>query len=836
MHTSLSLRCSIALFCTLLGWAAITGTAAAADPDLAVTNSGATHLASGTFEFVAEISNVGGAIAPVPWDDRLEIDYQCDGSVDVTTDFAHPGTDLAPGASYTLQVEYTLTEFGDHCYTVTANPGMAAFSEPVYFANNSDAFMSVSYDDTTAPTPDPMDPPVITSFLASYVGENVWHRSVFLPLPTETIEVRWSTVGADYCHGRTVNKSGSTQRFDTNGAANGVTTISPMWGEYDGGDIYLECSNGTATTTSYMIGVFTSRDNPDFRNDVYARVNGGPVIRGEGFIETGDVFTIHWQSDDVVDSANDYCYTGHDLLHDSRSSPVFDTSANAEAMGFPSGLPGYLPEQASHASDVANAPYSSTPEYPPAGDRRDYKMGCVRYEPGHDTNTLGKSFRAVRLTHVPSTTDAPTVTLRARSNDTAPYSASDQNVADGNTLDFQWETADATRCESSDFPTNEHPFGFSTGVVPPPVGNSESYSITCYGPGGSASDSLTVTTVDAGSVLIVSPSVTFEHKVDSTGTWADASVQGARTILDNEELQLRWSTTNADTCSGTNFGAGGATSNTLTAPGAVTEPPAGDTRTYTITCTNSSGGSASESVVITTDSTVDLAVADLDMANQSTWTVTDADRRDGKWTSVRFRMNFENTDTGPVTAPQDISYGAEFDFGDDGSYGEVGGVGVVDSIQDYSLTSDLAGSAVSPTLDFLGLDVEPGTYRVRGRVDLDPDRVPEVDDSLADNSDDLVVVVPIPPPDMTLDVSRPVVRAGQTVDVDYEVDVTYALSCELVGGGISQPFVTPVAPGVETSDPLENSAEFSLTCENTTTGDVYELTTTVEVSPNLEEV
>ena len=814
-----------------------TNTAAAAEPDLAVDNVGANLLANNQFEFRANITNVGNAVASTPWDDRLEVDYQCDGSVDATVDFEHPGGDLSAGETYTLATQYPLTEFGDHCFTVTANPSFGAFSEPNY-GNNSDAFLSVSYQDTSAPNPDPTDPPRIISFLADLNNRGDWQQSQMFPNVGDTVRVQWATENADTCIGLTDNNSGNTDRFDTGGSTNGSTTLDPLWGASSGGAIRLRCTNSAGSVTSHHISVYVTPNYPDFESDIYARVNGGPKIYGDGYVQSGDVVSIEWQSDDVVDTNNDFCYTDHDFQHPKRKdTPNFKGSSYATRLGFPGGLPGPLPPQAVYTTDSPNAPYNTTVQFPTPGGSQ-YKIGCVRFADGSNTDIIGEDFSKINLTLVPDTNDPPTVVLRARSDDNAPDSAADnQNVSASDLIDFQWESENATRCTSSDFPTNSHPNGFAPDVTPPPIGDSKTYTVTCEGPGGTGSDDLTITSVDPSVVDNLTPDITFEHKVDTETTWVDTDTSDTRTILDIEELQLRWSTTNADSCSGTNFSANGQPNGTLTDPGDVTEPAVGNTETYTITCSNSSGNTASESVTVTTDSTIDLSVGSFSVSDQSTWQVTDEDRADGKWTTIDLRMTFTNTGSGVIDAPQDISYAAEFDLDDDGSFGVIGGRGVAKTTQDFGLSSDFAGGATSPSLLLEMNDVEPGTYRIRGRVDLDPDRIDEVDDSLADNSRDTLLTVPIPPPNIIFESDREVVRRGQTVELFYDVDVTYELQCEVTGPNTTTTFNTLSFTSDDvTSGPLDGLTEFLLSCENPNTGDVYERSLTVEVVPSVEEI
>lgn len=102
-------------------------------------------------------------------------------------------------------------------------------------------------------------------------------------------------------------------------------------------------------------------------------------------------------------------------------------------------------------------------------------------------------------------------------------------------------------------------------------------------------DGSTLTVGEAG------PTVTLEVDVNASGSWTDDNI----TIDDGDQIRLRWDSTNADTCSGSNFSTGSAADGTQST---VTEPNAGSSRTYSVLCTGP-GGTANDSLVVTADAT-----------------------------------------------------------------------------------------------------------------------------------------------------------------------------------------------------------------------------------------
>ena len=92
----------------------------------------------------------------------------------------------------------------------------------------------------------------------------------------------------------------------------------------------------------------------------------------------------------------------------------------------------------------------------------------------------------------------PTVTLSSSKTGGSPYTnQSTLAIGSGDTVALSWSSTNATSCSGSASPSDSSfaPSGTSgtdTTVTEPTSGNSRTYTVTCTGPGGSASDSVIV--------------------------------------------------------------------------------------------------------------------------------------------------------------------------------------------------------------------------------------------------------------------------------------------------------------------------------------------------------
>lgn len=157
-------------------------------------------------------------------------------------------------------------------------------------------------------------------------------------------------------------------------------------------------------------------------------------------------------------------------------------------------------------------------------------------------------------------------------------SANPTSIIYGNSATISWSSTNATSCSNIvdqtypdyTYATNGATSGSVT-VTPAASSNtSRTYSMTCSGSGGSATGQVTITA---------------QHGV-SAQLYANPS-----TIQSGNSASVTWASQYANSCTGTNFSTGGATS------GSVSVTPS-QTTTYTVTCAGNQGSTASDSKVI----------------------------------------------------------------------------------------------------------------------------------------------------------------------------------------------------------------------------------------------
>ena len=176
----------------------------------------------------------------------------------------------------------------------------------------------------------------------------------------------------------------------------------------------------------------------------------------------------------------------------------------------------------------------------------------------------------------------PTVTLEVRNaSESGSWSTSDITVDYGDETELKWSSTDATSCTATaggGFSTGGATAGTDTSITEPGPGDSETYTVSCSGTGGSANDSIVVTVRDNAP-----PSVTLEvQNTTDGGSWSGSDL----TIDAGDETSLRWDSTYATSCSGENFSTGGSADGTQTD---VTEPVLGETTQYTVQCSGGGG-------------------------------------------------------------------------------------------------------------------------------------------------------------------------------------------------------------------------------------------------------
>jgi 3D (Asp-Asp-Asp) domain-containing protein len=171
--------------------------------------------------------------------------------------------------------------------------------------------------------------------------------------------------------------------------------------------------------------------------------------------------------------------------------------------------------------------------------------------------TSSKTYTLICTTAGVSGSDAVTVevTSLAEPPVISIFTADPEVISAGEITTVTWESTEATQCTGAQFST-DGAVGGSQDVAP---ANTTTYQLSCSGPGGTVTDSVTVTVVPKPVASIA----------------ADPPV-----IQPGESSELTWTSSHADFCVGTGFstGAGQTTSGSVIVSPTVTT-------TYLVTCT-----------------------------------------------------------------------------------------------------------------------------------------------------------------------------------------------------------------------------------------------------------
>jgi alpha/beta superfamily hydrolase len=194
----------------------------------------------------------------------------------------------------------------------------------------------------------------------------------------------------------------------------------------------------------------------------------------------------------------------------------------------------------------------------------------------------------------PAPVPQPTLTL----------TATPASVVQGSQSVLQWSATNATDCTASGAWTGTRAIAGSLSVTP---GTTSAYALSCNGPGGSISRSVSVTVVAAP----VTPTLTL--------------VANPTTITAGGSSTLTWNSTDASSCT-----ASGAWSGALSTSGSEPVMPT-TTGTFTVTCAGT-GSSIARSVTVTVQPvaapTVTLSASPVSVATGGTstltWTTTNA--------------------------------------------------------------------------------------------------------------------------------------------------------------------------------------------------------------------
>jgi hypothetical protein len=163
----------------------------------------------------------------------------------------------------------------------------------------------------------------------------------------------------------------------------------------------------------------------------------------------------------------------------------------------------------------------------------------------------------------------------AASAPTVSISASPTFVAAGEQSRITWSTKNATQCIGSGNWTGVKPLSDSKNTRR--LTTNETFTLTCTGPGGSATNHATVV-LSSGGTTTPAPTVTLNASPN--------------TVTSGSKTTINWSASNATACSGSGAWSGGQPLSGTKSTGAVTAD-----LTFAITCSGS-GGNATASTTV----------------------------------------------------------------------------------------------------------------------------------------------------------------------------------------------------------------------------------------------
>ena len=462
------------------------------EPDLTIQNTAALLTGDEQFEFRALIENIGAGDTPGGFDVRLDIDYDNDGTVDVTDTFNTDG--LESGAQRFFSVTIPITRFGNHSYNFTVNPGLASFSEELGHNNtDSTGYADFTYSDATVPTLDPGEPPEIMFFGTRKGADEPWEPGSSHPNPGEDIHVGWSAVNATKC------ESKDTDIYVTGDQAAGIdmNVNEPGAGVRRKIEVRCEGPGGAEWKGLYI----TVRDTNGPEISAGGRVLGSSVDPAKEFVVAeGNQVEMLWTSDltdpdDVCttlvglegDSGDAWAGRGTEDYRDCPSHWPIDHGITCEAWG-----PGNSAEDIGHNGSMT---LTWVPTYDSSGGNRHLSgVECRRYT---SDSTWLRTHNSIHYTVIPDTNDLPDVTLSHRLDDEGVWSElPTRNIEPGDDLVFRWNSENATSCDSVQLETHSSHSGMDDDVTEPAAGTEDTFAVTCYGPGGAATEEVTIRSVD----------------------------------------------------------------------------------------------------------------------------------------------------------------------------------------------------------------------------------------------------------------------------------------------------------------------------------------------------
>jgi len=383
---------------------------------------------------------------------------------------------------------------------------------------------------------------------------------------------------------------------------------------------------------------------------------------------------------------------------------------------------------------------------PAPADSSEFSISCI------GSGTPGNNSVRVTTNGLP----LPVITL-VSNIDGGAFTAGNKTIDSGQQVRMQWTALNATNCTGIGADSS---FLFSgnsgsSGIIEPGSGSNGIYGVRCTNAVGNATTSLfNVET----RVTPPNPTLDFEYRVNS-GSWTDVSASVV-TVNAGESVEIRWLTSDVDSCVGTNFNAGSGNG-----PVSLPTNTAG-TDTYRIDCLGDDGSSIGDDLTLTvnfpnfTEPPITITPGTPDLAT-------------GIYDTVLVESSAVNDGAGPVTVS--TRYTVELDENSTGAYRPAlgGSVGAV-----------AAGANQTFSETFTSVPLGDHTYRVC--VDTPGNGVVD-ESSETDNCRMLIPGLLLPDPQMSISAEPTLLRAGEQSRITWSTVATYpGLDCTVSGLGINQ--------------------------------------------------
>lgn len=295
------------------------------------------------------------------------------------------------------------------------------------------------------------------------------------------------------------------------------------------------------------------------------------------------------------------------------------------------------------------------------------------------------------------------------------------------------------------------------------------------------------------------------------GSWVDVD----QTVNPMDTVVIRWTSTDATTCNGTNFNTGGGTSS---AGVAVSTPAPNTTVIFSVDCFGP-GGSGGESISVTTRQLPNLTVSQNQSPNYGAFDTTNT-----TYSQVTVYFLTQNLGGSDTTSLADYRF--EFDFNNDGSYeyrvDRPNGIGLLTAVAGF----DNDNETVAGPIPF-------GTHGVRITVDTGG-AINETDEG--DNVFTGTVSTAPPDPGLSITANPARLQNGQNTTINWTISNPYSMSCSVYGPGmVTQTFdPSSSASGNYSAGPINAKSEYTISC--TTSGTTFTDTVIVETEGVIEEI